>query len=85
MKLINEMAIYLESSRPIILFFEHNKSLWQFLKSENFKDKKFPYQILNELDSDSEKRVKVLKATQAKTITLSTKNFGRGTDFCCYD
>jgi hypothetical protein len=43
MKLINEMAIYLESSRPIILFFEHNKSLWQFLKSENFKDKKFPY------------------------------------------
>jgi hypothetical protein len=43
MKLINEMAIYLESSRPIILFFEHNKSLSQFLKSENFKDKKFPY------------------------------------------
>lgn len=85
MKLINEMAIYLDSGRPIILFFEHNKSLQLFLNSENFKDKKYSFQILNELDSDKEKRFKVLKATQAKTITLSTKNFGRGTDFCCYD
>jgi pyruvate/2-oxoglutarate/acetoin dehydrogenase E1 component len=43
MKLINEMAIYLGNSRPVILFFEHNKSLNQFLNSENFKDKKYPY------------------------------------------
>jgi len=43
MKLINEMAIYLESSRPVILFFENNKSLQQFLHSENFKDKKYSY------------------------------------------
>ena len=79
------MGIYLNNGRPVILFFEHNKSLQQFLKSENFKDKQFSYQILNELDSDAEKKNKVLKATQAKAITLSTKNFGRGTDFCCYD
>jgi preprotein translocase subunit SecA len=26
-----------------------------------------------------------LKATHPSTITLSTKKFGRGTDFCCYD
>ena len=27
MNLINEIAIYLENGRPVILFFEHNKSL----------------------------------------------------------
>lgn len=37
------------------------------------------------MDSDLEKKIKVLRATQEGTVTLSTKNFGRGTDFCCYD
>jgi hypothetical protein len=31
MILINRMEIYLESGRPVILFFEHNKSLQQFV------------------------------------------------------
>ncbi len=76
---------YLSSNRPIILFFENNKALEQFEKSENFKLKNFSYQILNEKLTPQEKMMAVLKATQSRQITLSTKNFGRGTDFCCYD
>lgn len=43
MKLINEIAIYLDSSRPVILFFEDNKSIKQFQNSENFIDKNLSY------------------------------------------
>ena len=84
-KLIDEMETYRKDFRPVIFFFEHNKALKQFVNSQSFKDKNYSYQILNELDSNKDKKLKILAATQAKTITLSTKNFGRGTDFCCYD
>ncbi len=84
MQLVKEMDTkYLKYNRPVILFFEDNKQLMKFAECEEFKNHK--YQILNERDNNKEKAIKVLKATQARTITLSTKNFGRGTDFCCYD
>jgi preprotein translocase subunit SecA len=60
-----------------------NKKLNDFKDSEVFKN--YKYQILNERDNNKEKALKVLKATQSRTITLSTRNFGRGTDFCCFD
>jgi preprotein translocase subunit SecA len=73
----------LKYNRPVIFFFENNSKLNDFKDSEVFKN--YKYQILNERDNNKEKALKVLKATQARTITLSTRNFGRGTDFCCYD
>lgn len=77
------MKKYLENNRPVILFFESNQQLMKFRDCDEFKNER--YQILNERVNDKEKAVRVLKATQARTITLSTRNFGRGTDFCCYD
>ena len=74
---------YLKFERPVILFFEDNEKLEKFSQSEEFKNKK--YQIINEKDNNKEKANKVLRATQSSQITLSTKNFGRGTDFVCYD
>ena len=86
MSLVNEIqSKYWDSNRPVILFFENNEQLRKFQDCEEFKAKRWRYQIINEKDNNKEKQVKVLKATQAKTITLSTKNFGRGTDFVCYD
>jgi preprotein translocase subunit SecA len=82
--LVNEIKTrYLIRNRPVILFFENNQELNKFANSEEFNGNK--YQILNERANNKEKSILVLRATQAKTITLSTKNFGRGTDFCCYD
>jgi preprotein translocase subunit SecA len=74
---------YLNKNRPVILFFENTLELNKFANSEEFIGNK--YQILNERANNKEKSILVMRATLAKTITLSTKKFGRGTDFCCYD
>jgi hypothetical protein len=42
-KLIDEMEKYRENFRPVILFFEHNKALKQFVNSQSFKDKNYSY------------------------------------------
>ena len=53
------------------------------MNCENFYG--YSYQVFKEEDNNKEKALKVLKATQAKMVSLATKNFGRGTDFCCDD
>jgi preprotein translocase subunit SecA len=77
------MNEYLKLNLPVIFFFQNSKKLNEFLNSDNFKG--YSCQIFKEEDNNKEKALKVLKACQARTISLATKNFGRGTDFCCDD
>lgn len=74
-------------SRAILVFFEDKAGLGQFYESGaakalGFRDK---IKILTEEVNGSDKEGFIAQATTPGTVTLLTREFGRGTDFKCYD
>lgn len=71
--------------RAILVFFEDEKELFDYYNSKEFSEFRDACQYLTERSSDDDKKVFVKKAMTAGQVSLSTKSFGRGTDFFCVD
>jgi hypothetical protein len=73
--------------RPLIVVFNTKEELQQFRDSEPFATafKAARVNLLTEKLSASDKAAVVSQATTLNTITLITRNFGRGTNFMSYD
>ncbi|CAL6092090.1 Helicase_conserved domain containing protein [Hexamita inflata] len=72
---------------PVLVFFETSAKLDVFYKSREFKiiDNYQQVKLLTEKISPVEKEGVVRQAVTQNTVTLITREFGRGTDFVCYD
>jgi hypothetical protein len=71
--------------RPIFLFFESQKEIFEFYNSLAFQSKKEMTKILTEEADVNEKYNIIQSSTTAGRITLFTREFGRGTDFVVRD
>merc|ERR1711988_1548606 len=74
--------------RAIIVFFENNNRLEEFQRSEYFRRNIFYKSSINILTEETDERTRdvyVSKAATCGQITLTTKYFGRGTDFVSWD
>eukprot|EP00475_Leptophrys_vorax_P028905 TRINITY_DN420_c0_g1_i3.p1 TRINITY_DN420_c0_g1~~TRINITY_DN420_c0_g1_i3.p1 ORF type:complete len:1644 (-),score=423.25 TRINITY_DN420_c0_g1_i3:60-4415(-) len=71
--------------RPVLVFFETSESLNLFYNSHPFSNFKRDAFILNETHSADERKNIVHRATMAGSITLCTREYGRGVDFACRD
>ncbi|CAL6043111.1 Helicase-related_protein [Hexamita inflata] len=72
---------------PVLVFFETSAKLDLFYKSREFKniDNYQQVKLFTEKISPIEKEGVVRQAVTQNTVTLITREFGRGTDFVCYD
>ncbi|CAL6013564.1 Helicase-related_protein [Hexamita inflata] len=72
---------------PVLVFFETSAKLDLFYKSREFKsiDNHQQVKLFTEKISPVEKEGVVRQAVTQNTVTLITREFGRGTDFVCYD
>ncbi|CAL6025624.1 Helicase-related_protein [Hexamita inflata] len=72
---------------PVLVFFETSEQLEQFQKSQEVKaiDNSNKIKTLTELVLSSQKEGIVRQAVTKGTVTLISREFGRGTDFVCYD
>ncbi|CAL6025608.1 Helicase-related_protein [Hexamita inflata] len=72
---------------PVLVFFETSAKLNLFYKSSQFKNIENYQQVklFTEKVDSKEKEGVVRQAVTQNTVTLITREFGRGTDFICYD
>lgn len=71
--------------RPVIVFFRSKSSLMTFYESDMMKKFKNAISIIDETMSKETRDSLFLKATEHGSITLMIRDFGRGTDFKCFD
>ena len=84
---IIEQIDKMTKKRSILVFFETTELLKRFVASPLVTARAINRQakIMTEETSASEKEGLVRQATLKQSITLLSKEFGRGTDFVCYD
>ena len=68
-----------------MIFFKSRKLLMEFYDSVHLNDIKLETVILTEKTCKKEKEKVFLSATTPGAITLMIREFGRGTDFKCFD
>ena len=73
------------TTRAVMVFFENSKVLLEFYECEHMEDLKAITRTVTEEISSSEKDGAFLQATMAGAVTLMIREFGRGTDFKCFD
>ena len=71
--------------RAVMLFFECRKEAEAFYESEQMVDLKSHTRVLTEEISPKDKEGAFLQSTRSGAITLMIREYGRGTDFVCYD
>lgn len=71
--------------RPVMVFFMSKSSLKTFYESDMMKQLKDVTSIIDETMSKETRDALFLKATEQGSITLMIRDFGRGTDFKCFD
>ena len=71
--------------RATMVFFKSKRALLSFYGSAYMTDLKSQTKILTEVTTKCEKESIVLSATEQGAITLMIRDFGRGTDFKCFD
>ncbi len=78
---MNVTKTKIENNQACIVFFETREELNKYLNSPNYLIKARHEYLVIEDNID----LKIKQATLAKNITLLVKDFGRGTDFVCFD
>jgi preprotein translocase subunit SecA len=68
-----------------MVFLRTKKIMMEFLESPFMKALKQETQLISEEASKEEREGLFLKVTESGAITLMIRDFGRGTDFKCYD
>ncbi|CAF4908972.1 unnamed protein product, partial [Rotaria sp. Silwood1] len=81
----DRLVATISGKRAVLVFFESEKKLKEFYESKALELIKESVVYLTEEASSPEKEIAIQGATKSDRITLFTKNFGRGTDFICYD
>ena len=84
----NEINARLEGSiikRAVLVFFESTPKLMAFYRSLEMQDIKERVKLITEEVSSVDKDGLIRQAVTSGSITLLTREFGRGTDFICYD
>lgn len=72
--------------RPVMVFFESKEKLFAFYNElEDGKRREWQVHTVAEDSSPSDKKHYFQKATDQGVVTLMIREFGRGTDFKCYD
>jgi SecA DEAD-like domain len=71
--------------RPVMIFFDCQDALFAFHDSTLMESLKKEVAVVTEATPTYEKDSLFLKATEAGAITLLIRDFGRGTDFKCFD
>jgi hypothetical protein len=76
-----------KTTRAVMIFLDSSNSVQEFYNSEHMADLKSQWVVrpITETIAASEKESAFLQATQAGAITLMIRDFGRGTDFKCFD
>jgi preprotein translocase subunit SecA len=74
-----------KNTRAVLVIFEHEKALKEFQLSVHCQEIRSQIKIIAE-SSGIEQAAQIIKlSTRQGSITLMTRNFGRGTDFSCKD
>lgn len=68
-----------------MVFFASTEELLEFYNSKPMEDLRRETRVVTETISTTEKRAAFAKATEQGAITLLIRDFGRGTDFKCFD
>jgi hypothetical protein len=71
--------------RAVIIFFEDSTSLKAFQESAPMRAIRGMVKTMTEHTKSKDKETIVRQAATKGSITLATREFGRGTDFVCYD
>jgi hypothetical protein len=71
--------------RAVLVFFESTPKLMEFYRSPQLSDIKDRVKLITEEVSAIDKEALIRQAVTSNSITLLTREFGRGTDFICYD
>ena len=71
--------------RAVLVFFETKKKVNDFLESHEMSSRRGQVRVMREEDSEADREQAVRQAVASKSITLLSRDFGRGTDFVCYD
>jgi hypothetical protein len=71
--------------RAVMIFFGSKSTLLAFYNSVHIQDLKGSTRTITEATIKCEKETTILKATEQGAITLMIREFGRGTDFKCFD
>ena len=71
--------------RAVLVFFESREELEAFYESDQLLDLKSATRVLTEEIAPQDKEGAFLQATRSGAITLLIREFGRGTDFKCFD
>jgi hypothetical protein len=74
-----------KDQRAVMVFFKTKKIMIEFFESPFMTALKKESQLISEEASKDEREGLFLKATESGAITLMIRDFGRGTDFKCYD
>lgn len=85
-KEILEVLKQSRSKRAILVFFEDEDKLNTFFYSsygQSIIDTGFKLECTTEKDDPHDRKRKILQASGPGKVTLFTRSFGRGTDFCC--
>lgn len=71
--------------RPVMVFFESKTAMLDFFTSPMMASLKSKTRTISESVSWKEKEGHFAKATERGAITFMIREFGRGTDFKCFD
>ena len=74
-----------DGQHAVMIFFKSSKVLMEFYDSVYLNDIKLETVIITEKTCEKEKEKGFLLATTPGAVTLMIREFGRGTDFKCFD
>ena len=71
--------------RAVLVFFETKKKVNDFLESSAMSSRRGQVRVMREEDTVADREQAVRQAVASKSITVLSRDFGRGTDFVCFD
>jgi predicted transcriptional regulator len=87
-EIVNEISLQIKGKfkdRAVLVFFETKKALDDFLASPAMNELRGQVRVIREEDTAADRELTVRQSVTSKSITLMSRNFGRGTDFICFD
>jgi predicted transcriptional regulator len=87
-EIVSEISLQIKGKfkdRAVLVFFETKKALDDFLASPAMNDLRGQVRVIREEDTAADRELTVRQSVTSKSITLMSRNFGRGTDFICFD
>lgn len=87
-EIVSEITLQIRGKfkdRAVLVFFETKKKLDDFLASSAMIQLRGQVRVIREEDTAADREQAVRQAVTSKSITLMSRDFGRGTDFICFD